>query len=440
MIISLINKIDTIYLILYNLGMFIRYEKIGNLLYKLTKNESLKTFFYNKKVEQNLNYISKNKPLVLNKLKEKLNKGKKLNVIFYVYDETKWKCQSLYDLFTENSMFNPMVIVTKNSAKNADNPSYQTEDDVKRAYDFFKNKGMNVQIAYKNKKFVPFKNFSPDIIIYQHPWYVETSQGPVVCSKFALTCYVPYYFPIETAEIDYNLRFHKYVENYYILNEYTKNKYETKSGHEIKNLKPLGYPHLDYFIKNSPIDDGEFIIYAPHWTVAGRGLAYGTFDWNGKFILEFAKKHPETKWVYKPHPLLKKALSDTGIMTEREADEYYEEWAKIGIKYEGGDYLELFNKSKMMVTDCSSFLGEYFVTGKPLIHIMSEKSQFRNSENPILKAYYRVENIEDLENLLNKLPQEDYMKDLRTELLEQSGLKNNYCAESIMHDILKEIR
>ena len=65
---------------------------------------------------------------------------------------------------------------------------------------FFKSKGINVQCAYdlENDKFVPFEKMSPkpDIIIYQHPWYVEITQGPVVCSKFALTYYVPYYISI----------------------------------------------------------------------------------------------------------------------------------------------------------------------------------------------------------------------------------------------------
>jgi CDP-glycerol glycerophosphotransferase (TagB/SpsB family) len=79
-------------------------------------------------------------------------------------------------------------------------------------------------------------------------------------------------------------------------------------------------------------------------------------------LLEYAKSHTETKWIFKPHPLLKKALVDTNTMTLEEVENYYSEWEKIGIKYEGGEYLEFFAKSKMMVTDCSSFLGEYFVT------------------------------------------------------------------------------
>ncbi len=414
--------------------MYIPYETIGNFVNKFIKNEKLHDFFYNKKVEQNVKYIEKNKPNVIKKLKNKLKNGKKLNVVFYVYDETKWKCQSLYDLLEKDERFDVKIIVTKPSCLNPDNSSYVSDEMLESVYKFFKERNMKVEYAYdvKTSKFIPFKKFSPDIIIYQHPWYVKTEQGPVVCSKFALTGYIPYYFPIETADIDCNLRFHEYVENYYILDEYTRGKYLKKNPKLDKKLKVVGYPYLDGFNFE---DNGEYVIYSPHWTVNGNGLAYGTFEWSGKYLLDYAKSHPEIKWIFKPHPLLKKALTDFGIMSEKEADKYYEEWGNIGIKYESGDYLGLFEKSKMMITDCSSFLGEYFITGKPLIHLMSEKSQFRMSDNPILKAYYKANNSEELKCLLETVPQNDYMRDLRLSTLETAGLKDVSASKNILNDI-----
>lgn len=419
--------------------MYIPYEKVSELIYKFTKNQTLKDWFYKKKIEQNMSYISKNKPAVLKKLKNKLKLGEKIKVVFYIYDETKWKCQSLYDYFNKDARFTPQILVSKTAASNPDNPSYQDANNVIQVYEYFKNKGLNVEYAYdiKNEKFIPFENFSPDIIFYQHPWYVERTQGPVVCSKFALTCYIPYYFSIEPISIDCSLRFHKYIESYYVLDEYTKKRYEEIAG--LKNLKITGNPYLDYFTENKEETISECIIYAPHWTFSGKGVALGTFEWSGMFMLEYAKNHPEIKWIFKPHPLLFKALIDNKFMTKKEAENYYNEWDKIGVKYESGDYLGLFEKSKMMVTDCSSFLGEYFVTEKPLIHLMSESPQFNNSENPILKTFYRAYNLDELKSLLKILPQNDSKKELRTETFAKSGLKNNNASKNILEDILKEI-
>lgn len=419
--------------------MYIPYEKIGKIFIQIFKNDSLKAFFYNKKVKQNLEYIKRNKPIVIKKIQQKLKNNIKIHVVFYVYDLTKWKCQFVYEEFLKDERFDVKVLVTKSAAENIDNPSYQSIEDVKKCYDFFVSKGLNVELAYdiEKDKFIPFKKFDPDIIFYQHPWYVETSQGPVVCSKFALTCYIPYYFPIETDKVDYYLRFHQYVQNYYVLDEQTKEKYQSKMDNSGINLKVVGYPHLDYFLNNQ-IDSEDYIIYAPHWTVAAQGLAYSTFEWSGKFLLDYAK-NSNKKWVFKPHPLLYKSLIDNNIMSKEEVDNYYKSWEKIGIRYEGGDYLELFEKSSMMITDSSSFLGEYFVTGKPLIHLMSENSQFQKSENPILKSHYRVESLSELKKVLEELPQNDCKKDCRLALLNKIEVNKIAASKRILKDILNQI-
>ena len=79
--------------------MFIPYEELGNIIYKIFGSSKIKDFLYNLKVERNLHYINKNKPTVIKHLRQKLRENKPLKVVFYVYDETKWKCQNLYNLF-----------------------------------------------------------------------------------------------------------------------------------------------------------------------------------------------------------------------------------------------------------------------------------------------------------------------------------------------------
>ena len=226
-------------------SMFIPYESIGNFIEKFYKNDKLKSFFYDKKVSQNVNYIQKNKQNVLKKLKNKLIKNQKINILFYVYDETKWKCQFVYDIFEKDKRFHPVVIATKSAAKNKDNPTYQTKENVAKTFEYFKQKGYRTELGYdiEQEKFIPFKDFEPDIIFYQHPWYVETSQGPVVCSKYALTAYIPYYFQIEVEGhddgVDYHLRFHQYIENYYVQDNFIENKIKQKIQNKKVNVKSI---------------------------------------------------------------------------------------------------------------------------------------------------------------------------------------------------------
>lgn len=391
------------------------------------------------KIKQNLAYISKNQI----KVKQKLKKKQVLNVAFYVYDDTKWKCQSVYDLMIADERFTPCIIATKNAAENPDNPSYQTKEDVIKTYNFFKTRNMNVKYGYDidNERFIPLKEFSPDIIIYQHPWYVETSQGPVVCSEFALTCYVPYFISDTDEFFEYDLRFHKYIYKHYVPNEIIRKNYAKKMADNKKSLVQTGHPQLDYFYLNKPNKDKKYLIYAPHWSVCGNNIRYSTFDWSGYEILRFAKSHPELNWIFKPHPLFYRFLYTSGYMTKEKANEYFKEWESVGQICNSGDYLEIFQQSYAMITDSGSFLNEYFMTGMPLIHLMSDHFIGNESVRKICSSYYTAHNIEELNTLLNDIilnnqdPKLEYRQTLKSEL----NLDNNYSAQNIIQDITYDL-
>lgn len=395
-----------------------------------------KDFFYRKKIKQNCAYIEKNKKKVLEKLKNK----KVLKVVFYVYDSCKWKCQTIYDKMLKKPQFEPVIVVTKNAAQNLDNPSYQTKEEVLKTFEFFKNHQMNVELGYdfEKNKHIPFREFEPDIIIYQHPWYVETSQGPVVCSKFALTAYVPYDIPTTKLETEYNLRFYQYVENFYVINDKIKNFYAPLMDNKGVNLKAVGAPSLDvlYTSENNP----KYIIYAPHWTINHKNtIAYSTFKENGKFILEYAQKHPEFDWVFKPHPMLKKAILDNNFISQIEVEKYYQAWEKLGRVCYDGDYFELFKNSKLMITDCSTFLIEYLAVGKPLVRLVSQNAvEFNIIAQEAIEACYNVHNNEELEQTLNQLlfNEQDAIKEQRLRISKQ--FKQN-ATENIINDLLAQV-
>ena len=189
---------------------------------------------------------------------------------------------------------------------------------------------------------------------------------------------------------------------------------------------------------NQEKKEPKYLIYAPHWTVCGNNLRFGTFDWSGNKILEFAKNHPELNWVFRPHPLMYKYILTSGFMTKAEADNYFNEWKNFAIFSDSGDYMDLFNSSYAMITDCGSFLTEYFVSEKPVIHLISEKFAPNSLIKKIDETYYTAYNIEELTQHLNEiiLKKNDYKKSERTELAQKLNLKNNYCAKRIIEDIL----
>ncbi len=428
--------------------MYIPYQNLAEIIshfVPINYKKKLLDFAYDLKIKQNLSFINKNVDRVKKRLSKKI-KTKKLNVAFYVYDETKWKCQSVYDLMESSEYFIPYIFVTKNAAPR-NNCNYQTDEDLKKVYDFFKNKSMRVKYAYNidKQKYIAFEKMNPrpDIIIYQHPWYVETSQGPVVCSKFALTYYIPYYISDTDEWFEYDLRFHKYIYKYFVPNEMVKNNYAKKMSNKGKNLVITGHPQLDYFYlnKNNNNDSKKIIIYAPHWTVCGENIRYSTFDWSGKEILEFAKSHDEFNWVMKPHPLLYNFLYQSGYMSKDETDKYFEEWKNIGQIFDSGDYLDLFNQSSLMITDSGSFLIEYLLTGNPCIHLVSDKFTGNEIAKEICSRYYNAFNKDEMFSFFNDiiLKNNDYKKNDRELLINKLNLKNNYAAQNIIDEIIKDL-
>ncbi len=426
--------------------MFIPWEKISKSFELLTPylyKKNMRELFCDLKLKSNCAYIEKNSKVVLKKLRQKVKK-EPLKVVFHVYDESKWKSQSLYDLMLQDEHFEPLVVVTKTCADKSLVSAYQPPYSVYRYYDFFKNKGMNVQYGYdvENEKFIPFSEFEPDIIIYQNPWYIETQQGPVVTSQFAISYYIPYFIATSLCQNEYYLRFHQYLHAHYILNEQVKNYYSKNMKNKGKNLRVVGHPQLDYFYLNKDKqDDKKYVIYAPHWSFSDINvLRWGTFDKTGDYILDYAKKHPEVNWVFKPHPSLK--LNIEKFISKDYAKKYYEEWSKIGICYESGDYLDLFIQSKLLITDCGSFLTEYFMTSNPVIRLVSEHAnEYNDSVKEIVKTYYNVYKNEDLVKRLNELLFEDKdpLKDKRKETLKKMSLSDNFAAKNILDDIKKEL-
>ncbi len=427
--------------------MYIKFLEIFStlaLFAPLKMRKKIRNIGYNLKVSQNLNYISKNRKRVISHLKDKFKKGEKLNVAFYIYDETKWKNQSIYDLMEKSDIFKPYIFVTKNCAPK-ENFNYQASESLVRVYDFFKAKNMRVKYAYDFKKdfFIPFDEMDPkpDIIFYCHPWYIYKTQGPVMSSKYALSYYVPYSVSSSMGQQEYYLRFHLYVGTQYVINDLIKKYFSENMENKGANLKVAGHPILDYFYlnKNNQYEDKKSIIYAPHFSVTDDTiLKWGTFLDMGEFILDWAKKHPEFNWIYKPHPCLKGFLRNKNLWPEEKIQKYWDEWNKIGQVYESGDYLKMFMESRAMITDCGSFKTEYFMTQKPQIFLKSKNGMpFNPSVEKINQTCYKAENTEELENILQEvlIKGNDYLKDARAKVYCECGYENNFAAKNIIDDI-----
>ena len=294
------------------------------------------------------------------------------------------------------------------------------------------------------KRFVPIPDLECDIVWYQQPWHNAWEQRPDFASIWALTCYIPY-FVVNYGDytMDYGQQFHRDLWRHFILNRNWARAYG-KAGHwwaYSGRLLGLGHTGLDYIVnRRNELQRSDYVIYAPHWSIDCPGNEndenYSTFLWTGRPMLEYAKAHPQMNWVFKPHPSLRKVLHDTGVWTDEEIKSYYNEWEEVGTVCLTSAYQELFLHSKALVTDCGSFLTEYFATGKPLVHLLSQNAKIMPHElsRKMFDSFYKVSDLKELPGVLNQIVLEgkDPKCGEREKILRDMQLGERSAAENIL--------
>lgn len=366
-----------------------------------------------------------------------------IDVYFFVSEIAKWKAQSLYDLLESDKRFTPYICVypMQKETKLTDN---NISDVLNDKISDFQNKGMrviNIWDIQGRRIEMSFFN-SCGIIFYQQPWDVPPAPSPLKIAKNYLTFYIPYYLVNNfDKKLDLCLPLQRQVYRYIVLNDSIK-EFFLKQVWKYKfagKIVGLGHTCTDAFHTIKRQNKEFAVIYAPHFSFpcasVNRVLYYSTFLDNGELILEFAKKHRDVRWIFKPHPRLKSELEVTGVWSKEKIDQYFNEWETIGESCYSSDYQELFVNSDVMLTDCGSFLTEYACTGNPIIRMISPLLTL--SPNPLVdelySTYYCVNNNDELKKALEMLivQKKDPQKEIRHYAIEKVGLGKISAAEQI---------
>ena len=297
----------------------------------------------------------------------------------------------------------------------------------------------------------PLAKYEPDIVFYQDPRPFFFLFSVRITAGSALCCDVPY--AIRTLGGTNLQSFPEYHQLMFL--QFPPTDAQSRF---YRNLLPewkwagtsyaIGHPILDQYLK--PVSDAEFagyVIYAPHFSFplanVRRPVTLSSFLHNGRHILEYAKRHPEFKWVFKPHPLLYKELITSGVWTREAVDAYYAAWGEIGRICTDGDYIHLFQNAKALITDCGSFLVEFPITGKPLIRLVP-----RELEYPLFpifeKLYASFYVVRDLDEMYKTFAQvlerdEDPRKGERLKAIRDIGLMGERSSAERIIEVLRGV-
>ena len=366
---------------------------------------------------------------------------KVIRVIFIVSDIAKWKCQTLFDKMKASDCFEPLIVLSpyfgESSARYSES---EIEDLLKVQEKFFddENDAHVRSVSGYPPRYNDLSVYKPDIVFFQEPWTMNGKQTPWHVSNFAIACYVPYYIPhFQRTNIECQMPMHRFLHSFFVLNEETAQRYEYsmhRLGHAARFV-PSGHPALDGIMFSPKPNIDGWVIYAPHWSIdhPEPNSRISTFKWSGRAILEYAKAHREFRWLFKPHPVLKRRLIDLGYMTKEEVDAYYSEWELIGKSCYTGAYQKYFNESYAMITDCGSFITEYPKTGRPLIHLRNAEYKEEPCCKLIYETFYHAYTKEEMLRLFHLLleQKQDPIQGKRLNALQESGISVGNASENI---------
>ncbi len=270
---------------------FVDYERIYGLMSFLSRTE------YNETLDR-----------IFDATLEQIRKKEKVKVGFVLYDASMWCGDDLYQHFINDERFETTVFLCLRK----DSRNDLISENFKNAVKNFKAAGINVFAVVKNSDTIP----KQDVLIYLTPYfhYLPHALRTYNLTPETLIAYVPYTLGVDYLSI-VSFKIHFVVWKLFSCTNEFRRSLIRNNKINARRMVYSGSPKIDLFFEdNKPVDfqwktarpDAVKIIWAPHWSIKGRPyVRFGTFNQNYKFMYEYAKAHPETSWVVKPHQNLK---------------------------------------------------------------------------------------------------------------------------------------
>lgn len=310
----------------------------------------------------------------VNRIRNKIKRGEKVNVVFLVLEKSMWKTDLVYQAMDKHPLYSPLIFVIPrcNSSDIEANEASTTK--------FFVDKGYNVECANLNgyRRGID-EVITPDLIFFTHPHNDSLEKYSISSLRRKLTCYVPYF---EQIDLNYIIHFNGPTENlvwkFFQINDIHKEIARKHAYNRGRNINVVGYPateslYSDIEYENPWINPSlKKIIIAPHHSIDSHSfLSNSTFIENADCLKELATKYSDkVNFAFKPHPLLKDKLYHHPAWGKEKTNQYWSFWSSNpNSQLEEGEYVGLFRESDAMIHDCTSFMIEYLYTGKPSLYL-----------------------------------------------------------------------
>lgn len=385
---------------------------------------------------------------IAKRIRLKRKKGEKICVLFIVQFPEMWNSlKSICDDALRDGRFDVKIIcVPKFLQKSV----YEKETKFYKqnaAKDFLEKLGYKVIDARNNNgSLIKYKKYKSDYVFIQRPYNLHLPKNLRfnVLSKQSLICYTPYGYPLSKnallkTTINYYLL--KYATYFFSFDKtqlayFNENKFTKFSrGIEISNSARVD-------LLDNPLKEKKqticTVLWTPRWYIGNGPNGKSNFLKFKDTLVDYIKKNPQMNLIIRPHPLMFENIVRVGAMTQSELDNFKSDiFQTPNIYFDNEiDYSYSFNNADVLISDFSSLLYEFILTGKPIIYC-GESSDFNEIANLISSGFYNASDSQSLIYRLDLLRKgSDDLFETRLNIIDTQMSKKNKISQEIIDYLL----
>lgn len=369
------------------------------------------------------------------------NKGtgfhEKICVVFIAQYIPAWiRIKDLYDSICMDQRFESHIVCVPSDIKKGKRTSLDRYHN--DTFDYYVSKNYDAMDAFQGGEWLDLRTLSPDYVFFLRPYndYMPKIYSSKNVSRYAKVCNILYATVLTKHEIDvvFERQFFRYTYYFFSETEEIKQYYEKRFSMGIKkgilHVECCGIPILENILKASNEDAPNWsfsenafrIIWTPRWSMDPI-IGGSNFFRYKDVLIEYVEEQEDTDLMIRPHPMMFSNFIKTGEMTEAEVVQYKEQCEKSQkiIIDASKEYLASFWQSSVLISDFSSVILDYFVTGKPIIYCCPiNEFDYTNQMKRILEGCYAVHNGEELFRFITMLKNgEDPLKKDRLKIIDE---------------------
>lgn len=260
-------------------------------------------------------------------------------------------------------------------------------------------------------KYEDFDLSSVDYLFYQRPYdpvYPDKLKSKIA-SKYTKLCYIPY----ATSETDMllcitcPLSFFRNLSIAFLEDDscvdLVKLKFSKIFNFRYNRFLSIGYPSFEQLLKLKVAETSSRlrVLWTPRWS-------YDPMI-GGSHFFEYVDYLTDTdsskvKLTIRPHPLMWDNFLKEKRITVEQINEFKKKWKQNGIYVDANkNILDTFKNTDIMISDRSSVISLFFITGKPIIYCEFCSGEYSELFKKILPGLYIVNSQKELSLAINNL-------------------------------------